>query len=88
MPSPEGRSAAQMGTIGADATLDMAAKVADARPDVQFLDAPVSGSKDPAEKGQLLILASGSRSAEPMVAPPFDAIGRKPSGWGRGQGAA
>ena len=41
------------------------------RPDVLFVDAPVSGSKGPAEAGQLLILASGpgrgERNPEPGV---------------------
>jgi HxlR-like helix-turn-helix/NAD binding domain of 6-phosphogluconate dehydrogenase len=32
--------------------------------DVMFVDAPVSGSKGPAEAGQLLILASGPPAAE------------------------
>ena len=42
-----------------------------------FVDAPVSGSKGPAEAGQLLILASGPREAEPIAQPAFSAIGRK-----------
>jgi len=42
-----------------------------------LVDAPVSGSKGPAESGQLLILASGPAGAQPIVAPAFDAIGRK-----------
>jgi len=37
----------------------------------------VSGSKGPAEAGQLLILASGPREAEAIAAPAFSAIGRK-----------
>jgi 3-hydroxyisobutyrate dehydrogenase len=44
---------------------------------VMFVDAPVSGSKGPAEAGQLLILASGPREAEPITVPAFSAIGRK-----------
>jgi len=41
------------------------------------VDAPVSGSKGPAEAGQLLILASGPPAAESIVRPVFSAIGRK-----------
>jgi 3-hydroxyisobutyrate dehydrogenase len=41
------------------------------------VDAPVSGSKGPAEAGQLLILASGPRAAEAVVSSAFSAIGRK-----------
>jgi len=44
---------------------------------VMFVDAPVSGSKAPAEAGQLLILASGPREADAIVRPAFSAIGRK-----------
>jgi 3-hydroxyisobutyrate dehydrogenase len=68
---------AQMGTIGVTATAELAAMVGRRRPDVMFVDAPVSGSKDPAEAGQLLILASGPPAAEAIVRPVFAAIGRK-----------
>ena len=68
---------AQMGTIGVQATVDLAATVQSARPDVLFVDAPVSGSKGPAEQGQLLILASGPDEAPVVVDPIFSAIGRK-----------
>jgi 3-hydroxyisobutyrate dehydrogenase len=67
---------AQMGTIGVAGTDQLARQVGHARPDVLFLDAPVSGSKGPAESGQLLILASGPPAAEPIVRPVFEAIGR------------
>ncbi|MGC1406550.1 MAG: NAD(P)-dependent oxidoreductase, partial [Candidatus Dormiibacterota bacterium] len=41
------------------------------------VDAPVSGSKGPAEAGQLLILASGPTEAAAILSPAFSAIGRK-----------
>jgi 3-hydroxyisobutyrate dehydrogenase len=47
------------------------------RPDVMLLDAPVSGSKDPAERGQLTIFASGPAAARTRVAPLFDALGQR-----------
>jgi 3-hydroxyisobutyrate dehydrogenase len=47
------------------------------RPDVTLLDAPVSGSKEPAEQGNLLIFASGPDDARPRVAPLFDALGQR-----------
>ncbi len=50
---------AQMGTLGVAATADLGGRLSALRPDVLFVDAPVSGSKGPAEAGQLLILASG-----------------------------
>lgn len=68
---------AQMGTIGFAATSQIAGHLQQLRPDVMFVDAPVSGSKGPAEHGQLLILASGPPAAQPVVSPAFDAIGRK-----------
>lgn len=60
---------AQMGTIGVAATAEIARRLGEARPDVLFVDAPVSGSKEPAESGQLLILASGPPAAEAIAAP-------------------
>jgi len=68
---------AQMGTIGVPATIQIADRLSHLRPDVSFVDAPVSGSKGPAEHGQLLILASGSAAARPALDPVFGAIGRK-----------
>jgi 3-hydroxyisobutyrate dehydrogenase len=68
---------AQMGTIGLTATAEAGRRLADLRPDVLFVDAPVSGSKAPAEAGQLLILASGPPAAAAAVRPVFSAIGRR-----------
>jgi 3-hydroxyisobutyrate dehydrogenase len=67
----------QMGTIGVEATLRIRERLAAVRPDVIFVDAPVSGSKGPAEQGQLLILASGPVAAVEVVQPVFDVIGAK-----------
>jgi 3-hydroxyisobutyrate dehydrogenase len=54
---------AQMGTIGLTATAEIGRQLGQLRRDVMFVDAPVSGSKGPAEAGQLLILASGPPAA-------------------------
>src|ERR1700737_4732305 len=68
---------AQMSTIGL-AGIDRVAAMAGAqRPDVILLDAPVSGSKDPAEHGQLTIFASGPREARGRVTPLFDALSQR-----------
>jgi 3-hydroxyisobutyrate dehydrogenase len=67
----------QMGTIGVAAVDELAARVRDERPDVYFVDAPVSGTRGPAEAGELLILASGPAEAKHVLEPAFDAIGRK-----------
>jgi len=58
---------AQMGTIGVEATERLAAEVARRRPDVMFVDAPVSGSREPARNGRLLILASGPERSHGSV---------------------
>jgi 3-hydroxyisobutyrate dehydrogenase len=73
----EGAVWAQMGTIGLAATTGIGSRLGQLRPDVVFADAPVSGSKGPAEAGQLLILASGPPAAAAAVRPVFSAIGRK-----------
>jgi 3-hydroxyisobutyrate dehydrogenase len=67
----------QMSTIGVAGTERVAAMVAAERPDVILLDAPVSGSKVPAEQGQLTIFASGPDEARPRVTPLFDALGQR-----------
>jgi 3-hydroxyisobutyrate dehydrogenase len=74
---PEGAAWAQMGTIGVAATTETVRRLGQLRPGVMFVDAPVSGSKAPAEAGQLLILASGPPAAAAVVDPAFSAIGRK-----------
>jgi 3-hydroxyisobutyrate dehydrogenase len=68
---------AQMGTIGVEATLRIRDRLAAQRPGVMFVDAPVSGSKGPAEQGQLLILASGPGAAADVLRPVFGVLGRK-----------
>ena len=73
----EGAVWAQMGTIGVTETTGIASQLAQLRSDVLFVDAPVSGSKGPAEAGQLLILASGPPAAAAPLRPVFSAIGRK-----------
>ncbi|MGD0378975.1 MAG: NAD(P)-dependent oxidoreductase [Acidimicrobiales bacterium] len=67
----------QMSTIGVAGIERVAAMVAAERPDVILLDAPVSGSKDPAETGQLTIFASGPDGARARVTPLFDALGQR-----------
>jgi 3-hydroxyisobutyrate dehydrogenase len=78
---------AQMSTIGIEGTEHIAALVNEQRPDTYFVDAPVSGSKVPAEQGNLLIFASGPEDARSRVAPVFGALGQRtlwmgPAGYG------
>lgn len=68
---------AQMGTIGTDATATLVTAVTARRPDVHFVDAPVSGSRAPAEAGQLVVLASGPEVARDVVGPIFSVLGRR-----------
>jgi 3-hydroxyisobutyrate dehydrogenase len=68
---------AQMSTIGVAGIGRVAALVDAERPDVILLDAPVSGSKVPAEQGQLTIFASGPEEARSRVDPLFEALGQR-----------
>jgi 3-hydroxyisobutyrate dehydrogenase len=76
----------QMSTIGLgiDRLMQMVAEI---RPDVTLLDAPVSGGKGPAQVGTLTVFASGPDEAVTRAAPFLDAIGERtvrvgPAGWG------
>ena len=68
---------AQMGTIGVEATERLATEVARRRPDVVFVDAPVSGSREPARNGRLLILASGPDRSHDAADAVFAALGQR-----------
>ncbi len=71
----------QMSTIGVEGTARAFALATQRRPDIVFVDAPVSGSKVPAEQGKLLILASGPAAALDALAPVFAALGQKTMQW-------
>src|SRR3954451_3766288 len=64
-----------MSTIGLEATERLARRAEEAG--VAFVDAPVSGTKQPAEQGKLLVLASGPDDVRERVDPVFDAVGSK-----------
>jgi 3-hydroxyisobutyrate dehydrogenase len=74
---------AQMGTIGVDATDRLITDAVNRRPDVHFVDAPVSGTRGPARNGQLTILASGPDHARAVVQAVFEALGQKVMWLGR-----
>lgn len=65
----------QMGTIGIAATT-RCAELAN-RHGVGFVDAPVLGTRQPAEEGKLVVLESGPEEARPRLRPVFDAIGQR-----------
>ena len=83
MTGPEGALASlqpgsvwiQMATIGDEWTERLGALAT--KNDIQFVDAPVSGSDGPAQEGQLIVLASGPEGTRAQLEPIFDAIGRK-----------
>jgi len=74
---------AQMSTIGGAASAEIAGRLDRLRPDVLFVDAPVSGVDTLAATGPLLILAAGPLAAEPVVSPAFSAICRRTVWWTR-----
>ena len=65
----------QASTIGLDGT-DEVADLASTY-GAPFVDAPVLGTKQPAEQGSLVFLASGATELRDRVAPAFDAMGSK-----------
>jgi 3-hydroxyisobutyrate dehydrogenase len=73
----------QMSTIGVEGTERAMALARERRPDIVFVDAPVSGSKTPAEQGKLLILASGPAAALDALEPVFSVLGQKTMRWER-----
>jgi 3-hydroxyisobutyrate dehydrogenase len=76
---------AQMSTVGIDATGELAALADTAG--VPFVDAPVLGTKQPAEAGELIVLASGPDEELERCAPIFDAVASRTERLGEaGQG--
>jgi 3-hydroxyisobutyrate dehydrogenase len=71
----EGAVLLQQATVGVDGA-DRLARVAE-RLGLVYVDAPVLGTKKPAEDGALVVLASGPAEARDRVAPVLDAIGSR-----------
>jgi 3-hydroxyisobutyrate dehydrogenase len=65
----------QMSTVGVEWSERLADLAAQHR--VAFVDAPVSGSSQPAENGQLIILAAGAGPVRSRVEPVFNVLGRQ-----------
>jgi len=66
---------AQCGTVGLDGTAQLS-RLAE-RHSTAYIDAPVLGTRQPAEQGTLTVLASGPDSVKELVTPVFDAIGSR-----------
>jgi 3-hydroxyisobutyrate dehydrogenase len=62
---------AQMSTVGIEDTARLAA-LSD-----RFVDAPVLGTKLPAEQGTLVVMAAGAEDLKAQVTPVFDAVGSR-----------
>jgi 3-hydroxyisobutyrate dehydrogenase len=71
----EGALWLQSSTIGVHDTERMAGLAR--QHGVELVDAPVLGTRKPAEAGELTVLASGPESAIPRCGPVFDAIGSR-----------
>jgi 3-hydroxyisobutyrate dehydrogenase len=65
----------QMSTVGLEGQEKLAG-IADEH-GVYYVDAPVLGTKEPAEQGQLIVLASGPEEVRERCQPVFDAVGSK-----------
>jgi 3-hydroxyisobutyrate dehydrogenase len=65
----------QMSTVGEEGS-NRLAEIA-AKYSVTYVDAPVLGTKEPAEQGQLVVLASGDEEALQQCQPIFEVIGSK-----------
>lgn len=63
----------QMSTVGLEGH-ERLARVAEEH-DVAYVDAPVLGTRQPAEQGQLIVLASGPEEVRGRCEPVFDAVG-------------
>jgi 3-hydroxyisobutyrate dehydrogenase len=75
----------QMSTVGGAGARELAALAE--RHGVGFVDAPVVGTKAPAEAGTLVVLASGEPSVRARCAAVFDVVGSR-TVWVEGSGGA
>ncbi|MFV5992669.1 NAD(P)-dependent oxidoreductase [Streptomyces sp. NPDC056231] len=76
----------QSSTVGIDATTELAQRAADLG--LVYLDAPVAGTKQPAEQGALTVFVSGPSAVRPSVNPVLNAIGQRTVWVGETPGAA
>jgi len=86
LPFPDGSVWAQMSTVGVEAIERLSARAAEAG--VPIVDAPVLGTRAPAEQGQLTVIAAGPPDARERCAPVYDAVGARTVVLGDEPGAA
>ena len=72
--APDGGLWIQLGTVGIAATEKLAALAQEHG--LVFVDSPVLGTKEPAEKGELIVFASGPEEAKAPCDPIFRVIGK------------
>jgi 3-hydroxyisobutyrate dehydrogenase len=70
-----GATLVQMSTVGVDGTHRLAALADELG--LTYVDAPVLGTRKPADEGALVVLASGPEEVRPLVQPVFDAVGSR-----------
>ncbi len=83
---PGGAVWAQMSTVGIEATDRLVARAAEAG--VPIVDAPVLGTKAPAEQGKLTVIAAGPPEARERCTPVFEAVAARTVVLGDEPGAA
>lgn len=71
----EGATWVQMATVGVEGSARCAALARDRG--LVYVDAPVMGTRQPAEQGTLVILASGPEARREGLEPFFDAVGKR-----------
>lgn len=71
----KGQIWAQMSTTGPQAVA--AERTLADKYGLTLVDAPVLGTRQPAEQGQLVILAAGAQAVRPVLRPVFDVLGKK-----------
>ncbi|CAL5196003.1 unnamed protein product [Lathyrus oleraceus] len=71
----KGKGYIDMSTVDAETSIKISEAIKANGGD--FLEAPVSGSKKPAEDGQLVILAAGHKELYEEALPAFDVLGKK-----------
>lgn len=71
----EGKGYIDMSTVDAETSSKISEAVT--KKGGSFVEAPVSGSKKPAEDGQLIILAAGDKALYEVMLPVFDVLGKK-----------
>jgi 3-hydroxyisobutyrate dehydrogenase len=77
---------AQMSTVGLQDSKRLAGLAGERG--MGYVDAPVLGTKQPAEQAQLVVLAAGAAALREAADPVFDAVGRKTVWLGEEPGAA